>query len=258
MNAAVAMAWRSTTGVLRQPQLLVPGIFFPLFFVGLNTASMGRAPMFLQGQGFPAVDSMLDFLTATVVIQGVLFGAISSGTDLARDIETGFFDRLVSAPVSRLSILVGRLAGAAVFGMMQAIVFVSVMLACGARIKGGFPAVVVLGLMGFFLAMAIGGFAQTMALRTGSAEAVQGAFPIFFILLFTSSMFFPREVMSGWYQDLASANPMSYLVEAARRLVINQFAWSDAAMVIGICVAILAVSMTLATLALAARLRGPS
>ncbi|HEX9682864.1 MAG TPA: ABC transporter permease [Acidimicrobiales bacterium] len=252
------MARRSALGVLRQPQLLVPGVFFPLFFVALNTASLGRAPNLLVSRGFPPVDSMLDFLLATAIVQGILFGATTSGADLARDIETGFFDRLTAAPVPRLSILFGRLAGAAMLGLLQACVFAVVLVAFGASIKGGLGAFAVLLVMAAMLAMGIGGFAQTMALRTGSAEAVQGAFPLFFILMFTSSAFFPRQVMSGWFRSVADVNPLSYLIEGARDLVIFELTLQDTVQVLGICAAILVVSLTAATRAFSRRLREAS
>ena len=67
---------------------------------------------------------------------------------------------------------------------------------------------------------------SAMAIRTGSSEAVQGAFPLLFILLFLSSAFFPRQTMNGTYQRIADLNPVSHLVEGFRDLTIEGLSWS--------------------------------
>jgi ABC-2 type transport system permease protein len=253
VRATLALAGRSAVSVARQPQLVMPSFLFPLFLVAVNTAALGRATSL---PAFPDVDSMLDFLVATVIVQGTLFGAIGSGADLAQDIETGFFDRLVAAPVPRLSILLGRMGGAVVLGAAQVIGFVVVLVAFGAEVKGGLAGFAVLVVLGMMMATGIGGLAMAMALRTGSSEAVQGAFPLFFVLLFTSSAFFPRELMRGWYGAVADVNPMSYLIEGARRLVTDGWSVGDAAQTLGVAGAIIVISFALASSALRWRVRG--
>lgn len=246
-----ALARRAALSVARQPELVVPGVFFPLFFVALNTAAFGRAPML---PGFPEVDSMLDFLLATAVVQGVLFGAVSGGADLAADIESGFFDRLLTSPVPRLSLLVGRLGGSMMLGVVQATFFVLVLLAFGGEVKAGVAGFLVLVAMAVLTAVFVGGLSMSLALRTGSSEAVQGAFPLFFILMFTSSAFFPRELMTGWYGTLADWNPISHLIEGGRDLVISGFEWDAVARALGVPAAMAALTLALAVRSLYARL----
>ena len=255
MNATVvrqswALARRSIIGTARQPEAIFPSIFFPLFFGALSTASFQRST---QLPGFPKVDSFLDFLLAATVVQGVLFGSTAGGNDMAVDIQDGFFDRLVASPVPRPVILVGRLAGTAVLGAVQATAFMTVLTLFGASVKGGIPAAVAIVLVSAVLAVAVGGFAVTLALRTGSTEAVQASFPVFFITLFVSSAFFPRELMSGWFKAAASANPLSWMIEALRRLTIERFSVVDAFEALVIVTALATVSITLAGLALRAR-----
>ena len=103
------MSKRSVIAIVRQPALVVPSLIFPLFFAALGTSSFGRA---VRLPNFPKVDNFLDFALAGTIIQGVLFGSVTGGAALATDIEMGFFDRLLATPTSRISILVGRLAGA--------------------------------------------------------------------------------------------------------------------------------------------------
>jgi ABC-2 type transport system permease protein len=250
----LALSRRTVVGVLRQPQMVIPSLFFPLLFAALNAAAFARSTRL---PGFPKVDSFLDFAVATTIIQGVLFGATTGGSEMAVDIQDGFFDRLVASPVARSSILLGRLAGAAAVGAVQAVVYLSILTAFGASVKGGMAAVLVIILFAMTLAVGIGGFAVALALRTGSAEAVQAAFPVFFISLFLSSAFFPKELMTGWFRTVASLNPFSWMIEAVRALVIRGFSFTDAGRALMFSLALCVLSVSLSSLALRRRVAGP-
>ncbi len=214
-----ALARRAVIGTLRTPQALVPSLFFPLVLMAIFTASFGNAPGTIPG--FPPVRSFLDFALAGAVLQGILIGGTSAGAAFALDIEGGFFDRLVASPVARTAILVGRLAGGVVIAMVQTLFFVGVGVIFGARVEGGVAGLLILLVLAAFLSVAVSGLGVVLALRTGSAEAVQGTFPLFFALLFFSSAFFPRETMTGWFKAVADANPISYLVEAMRDQIVT-------------------------------------
>jgi ABC-2 type transport system permease protein len=220
LSQTLAMSKRSIIAIVRQPALVIPSLVFPLFFAALGTSSFGRA---VNLPGFPKVDNFLDFALAGTIIQGVLFGSVTGGAALATDIEQGFFDRLLATPTSRVSILVGRLAGAALFGAFQALVFILLLLPFGVSIRAGVPGFIVIVLCGGLTGMAIGGFTAAIALKTGSSEAVQGSFPLLFIGLFFSSAFFPRQTMQGAYKVIANINPISHLVEGIRGLVTDGF-----------------------------------
>lgn len=246
-----ALSWRSILALARQPSLVVPSMIFPLFFAALGTASFGRATTI---PGFPEVDSYLDFALAGAIVQGVLFGSTVGATALATDIENGFFDRLLAAPTSRTGIIVGRLAGGMAYGAVQTVVFVALLLPFGMTIEGGVAAVAVLVVAGAVLALAVGALMAALAIRTGSSEATQGAFPLLFIALFFSSAFFPRETMSGLYGTLADWNPVSHLVEGFRDLVIDGFTASAVARAILIPAAISVATIALAVASLRRRL----
>ncbi|MEN9505416.1 MAG: hypothetical protein RI958_1342 [Actinomycetota bacterium] len=247
-----AMSRRSVLAIARQPALVIPSLIFPLFFAALGSSSFNRATAL---PGFPEVDSFLDFALAGSIVQGVLFGSVTGGAALATDIENGFFDRLLASPTSRVSILVGRLAGAAVFGAVQALFFTLVLMPFGVTVRAGAVGMCAIVLSGGLIGMAIGGFTAAMALRTGSAEAVQGSFPLLFIALFLSSTFFPRETMSGIYGAIADLNPLSYLVEGMRGLIIDDLSATYLAEALLIPVAIGVVSIGLALRMLDRRLR---
>ena len=247
-----ALGRRSVLATFRQPTVWFPGVFFPLLIAAVNSAAMGRTTNLA---GFPEVDSFLQFLLPATLVQAVLFGGIIAGSDMALDVEDGFFDRLASSPVSRLSILMGRLSSSAALGVVQAVVIIGVFFVFGARVAGGIPAVLALILLAVVLAVAVGGAAAAIGLRTGSQEAVQNSFPLVFILLFASSAFFPTQLMSGWYQTLAENNPLTWMIDASRALVISEFSMSDVVMMLGVASAFAALSIWIAVRQLYRRLR---
>lgn len=248
---SLALSRRAVLGLFRQPQVWIPSILFPMFFAALNTAALNRTTSL---PGFPAADSFLDFLVPATITQAVLFGSLSGASELAQDIENRFFERLVAAPVWRTSILVGRLAGAGVLGVIQAVAILSVFSLFGARVQAGLPGLVLLPLVAMLLAVAVGALMSSMALRTGSVEAVQGAFPVVFIFIFASSAFFPRQLMQGWFKTMATLNPVSWMIEGLRHQVLVGFDLGEAATALAVPVGIGALSITLALWSLRQRL----
>lgn len=252
MAATVALGRRSVLATARQPAAWVPGVLFPLLIAAVNAASLNRT---IDLPGFPPVDSFLQFLLPATVIQGVLFGGIVGGADVALDIQNGFFDRLLSSPVARPAILLGRLGGAVVLGAVQAVFFLAVFVVFGASIEGGLAAVAVLVVVAMILALAVGGFAAAVGLRTGSQEAVQNFFPLVFVMLFISSAFFPTTLMNGWFRWVAERNPLSWLIDSVRDLVIYGFNGSDALRAVGISAVLAAITVAMAAGQLRRRVR---
>ncbi len=250
----VALAKRAINGSMRQLPLMIPSIIFPLFFVAINTASFNKSLPLLRASGYPKLDSFLTFTLAATVVQGVMFGCVSGATDLATDIEQGFFERLIAAPASRIAIIVARLAGSTVIGIAQGTIFTLLLMAFGARLAGGFGAFAVLIISSGLLALAFGGLLSAIAIKTGSAEVVQSSFPIVFVLLFASSAFFPRETMRGVFKTIAGYNPISPVVEGLRVLIINGWSSSAALKAILIPLAFAIVTFALAARALQKRL----
>ncbi|MEX2628066.1 MAG: ABC transporter permease [Ilumatobacteraceae bacterium] len=218
MAQTAIMSRRAILALWRQPSLVIPSLVFPLFFAALGTSAFSRA---INLPDFPPVRSFLDFALAGAIVQGILFGSLTGATALATDIENGFFDRLLASPTSRLSILLGRLAGGMAYGAFQTAFFIAVLAPFGLVVEAGVVGIVVMLMGGVLTALAVGALMSAMAIRTGSSEAVQGAFPLLFILLFFSSAFFPRATMSGVYARFADVNPVSHLIEGFRDLTID-------------------------------------
>jgi len=222
-----ALARRSIFATFRFPQAWFPSLFFPLVLMAIFTASFGRSIGFIPG--FPHVDGFLSFAVTGAIVQGVLISSVGAGAFFAGDIEGGFFDRLVSSPTSRTAILVSRLCASVVLAGGQAIFFLLIAIIFGATIQGGVVGALIVVVLAALLAIPMAGLGIFLALRTGSAEAVQGMFPLFFALMFFSSTFFPRQTMTGWFQVAADINPISHLVEGMRAQIISGVNWQQAA-----------------------------
>lgn len=246
-----ALSRRAILVTLRQPTSIVPAMFFPLFFMALSSSAFERSTSL---PGFPPVDSFLQFLIVTTIVQGALFGSIAAGSGMATDIEGGFYERLIASPVSRTSILVGRVAGAALIGFVQAWFFFGIASIFGMRSEGGFLSLVMVSIVASIVAAAMGSISVSFALKTGSTEAVQGSFPLMFTLLFLSSAFFPRNLMDGWFQDAASLNPLSHLIEGLRTQVIEGIQIDDYVKAMAIAVGMFVAATVTGLLALRGRL----
>jgi ABC-2 type transport system permease protein len=223
-----AIALRSTLRTARQPAVLVSAILFPMMFFAINAYGLDAATSI---PGFPA-DSYLDFAFAFPLVQAALFGSITAGADLARDIESGFFDRLSLTPMRPVALLAGMLAGVVALGLLQGVVFLAIGLLMGVEVSSGLPGMVVLVLLTTLVALGFGGIGAILALRTGSVEAVESAFPLFFVVIFMSSINLPRDLIEAdWFRFIATINPISYLVEGLRSLVIT--GWDPQALLLG-------------------------
>jgi ABC-2 type transport system permease protein len=226
---------------IRQPGQLVFALVFPLFFIVLIASGLDRASSL---PGFPA-DSYLDFMLAIPFVHGALFTALNAATELGRDIDTGFLNRLALTPARGVAIMLGNLAGGVALALLQFCVYFAGGMLLGAHFAAGVLGVPVLFALGALGAVAIGAAAMTVALRSGSAEAVQGIFPLFFVLLFLSSMNMPRNLIeTGWFRWIANLNPISYLIEGLRSLVVD--GWNAEALALGFGCALAAIVAALA------------
>jgi ABC-2 type transport system permease protein len=245
------LARRSTLKTLRQPAQIVPALIFPLFLLAVNSGGLKDATNL---PGFPT-DSYLTFALAVPFMQGALFSVMNAGTDLARDIETGFLNRLALTPLRGAALLSGLLAGAVVLGLVQAVVYLAVGLIAGAELAAGPAGVLAIVALSVSITVAFGSIGLFAALRSGSGEAVQSLFPVFFVFLFLSSMALPLElIQTDWYRTIATINPVSYLLQAFRSLLIEGWNLGELALGFGIAAALLAIGMYAAAAALKTRL----
>jgi ABC-2 type transport system permease protein len=245
------LARRSVVRTLRQPAMVVPSLLFPLLLLSINSSGLATATHL---PGFPT-SSYFQFALAIPFVQGALFSANSAGTNIAGDIETGFLNRLSLTPLRRVSLMLGQLTGIVALGLIQALTFLLVGLVFGDGIAAGPAGAVVIVLLSLTISLAFGGVGAVIALRSGTAEAVQASFPLFFAALFLSSMSLPRNLIeTDWYQTLATWNPVSYMIEGIRSLVI--VGWDPEALALAFACAggVAAIAITLANSALRNRM----
>jgi len=245
------LARRSVVRTWRQPGSSIAPLLFPLLLLAVNSGGL-RSETRLPG--FPT-HSFFAFALAVPFIQGALFATMNAGTDLARDVQTGFLNRLALTPLRSAALLAGQLGGVVALGLIQACVYLAVGLIVGVRPASGVGGVCVLLVFAALIALAFGSVGAWAALRTGSAESVQSLFPVMFVFLFISSMNIPRNLMgTTWFRDAATANPVSYLLECVRSLIIT--GWDGEALGLGFAIvfAIGIVAIALAAYALPRRL----
>jgi ABC-2 type transport system permease protein len=244
-------AWRAVIRTSRQPIVIVPPLIFPLFLLAINASGLGAAT---DIPDFPT-SSYLAFALAFPFIQGAIFATNTAGTNVAQDIGSGFFNRLSLTPMTGSSLLAGQLTGVLLIGTIQAIAFLGAGLAAGAHLEAGPLGVPVLFALSLCISAAFGAIGLFVGLRTGSGEAVQGLFPLMFILLFLSSATLPRDLIAqDWYRTVATVNPVSYLIEGLRSLIVTGWDGEALALGFGVAIAIFVVGLSAATLAMRERL----
>ena len=246
------LARRSMLKTLRQPFQLFPIVFFPMILLAVNASGLKAATHL---PGFPT-HSYISFSIAVAFVQGGMFSLINTGTNLAEDIETGFFTRLALTPLRRVALIAGLLVGVSALGVLQSAVYIAVGLIAGAHIDAGVGGVFVILLLGAITALGFGAFGCALALKTGSGEAVQGAFPLFFVFIFLSSSNLPRNLLkTGWFHTVANWNPISYLLEGFRSLFIHGWDGPELLRGFGVAVGLSILGLLVVSAALRGRLQ---
>ena len=222
MRESLVLGTRALRETLRTPDSLLPTLLIPLFFLVVNTGQVsGIFPAgsteFLRDQGYAA------FQLPSSLLLAASFG--SAALYLVEEIEGGYFDKLRATPISRISIVLGRLYSEVVKSFAITTAMILIALPFGVRIKSGVLGYLVLLLMVSLWAMVFSGFMQLIALKTRSAAATNAGSLLFFPLLFLTPSFVPRELLSRPMEIAATLNPVTYVMEAARSLILDGFEW---------------------------------
>jgi ABC-2 type transport system permease protein len=251
-RVVLALGRRSSTVQFRKAQLLMPTFVLPLMLLAVVASGTSAARDLPR---FPSVSSYLTFVVPGTLLQGALLAGLTTGTALALDIEFGFFDRLLAAPVSRTSLVLGRMGGTVALALLQSSFFLLVALAFGARYPGGIGGA--LGAIGLatLAAVGVGGLGAAIALRTGSLSLMQSIFPFVFVLMFTAPAFFPRDLLTPTLHDVAAFNPLTYVVEGIRALLTGDRGLGDPWLALAAAAGLAVLTTALANLALRERLR---
>jgi ABC-2 type transport system permease protein len=238
------LARRSVMRTIRQPAQIIPATTFPLILLAINSAGLDSATAI---PGFPT-DSYLTFALAFAFLQAAVFAVIGTGQNLAEDRVNGFFSRMQLTPVRPAALIAGQLAGTLAVGLFQAASYIGVGLAAGGHIEAGIPGALVLIALATLITLAFGSIGLIAGMRASTPETVQGLFPVVFVFLFMSSMALPRDlIQTDWFETIATYNPVSYLIEGIRSLLITGWDGEALALGFGFAVAILAIALAVAT-----------
>lgn len=201
---------RNLRGIARMPSAFIPTLVMPVFFVVTFAGAFGFA-----GRAF-GNGNALSWYAPMAIIQGASFSGMTIGLSTARDFETGFFDRFLLAPVSRLTLLGGALGAAVVRTLATTSVVLVAAAIGGVAVPGGLAGVVVLYLsaIGIGVIGALWGLGlvyRAQSTRVGPLIQVG-----IFLAIFLSTAQVPIAAMSGWLPDVARLNPMTNVLRLAR------------------------------------------
>jgi ABC-2 type transport system permease protein len=231
VNEVLLLARRSVREIARYPEATIPALFIPLFFLAVNIGQVSKTfpstTPFLRGQSYVAFQLPVSLMFAVATA--------SSGLALVTEIDLGYFDKLLAAPIRRSSIIFGRLAADLVRGGLGAIVVLLAGLAFGAHMESGVLGAVVLVVLSALFGVGYAGFAILVALRTRNVQATNTSFLLFFPLLFLTPNFVPFDRLTPVMETLARLNPVSYVIDGLRSLVIEGWSWDK----LGYCAAVI-------------------
>ena len=233
---------------IRQPVIEIGNVFIPIFFFAITVGAISG----IAGKAF-GVTNYVGFQMPVAVLQGVAGAAGAGGLAMTTDIERGYFDKLLLTPSPRISLVAGRLASDGVRVTVISFLILIAGLLTGSGMAAGPGGAIVLLVMAGLFGIAYSGVGVAIALKTGSAQAAQLGFLLFFPLLFLSPAFAPKSVFSGWLAFCATINPVTYLLEGMRDLVLTGWDPGSLAAAFGAIFGIGAFTMTLCVLALRTR-----
>jgi ABC-2 type transport system permease protein len=222
MTYAMVLGRRALREGIRTPEAIVPTLFIPLFFLVVNVGQAakifpGSTTDFLHGQGYGAFQLPSSMLLAASFGTGALF--------LVEEIEGGYFDKLRATPVPRSAIVLGRLIAEGMKTLLIAALIVLLGLIFGITIASGVLGFFLLILLTALWGVVYAGYMQIIALKTRSAAATNSAGLIFFPLLFLTPNFVPRDLLTRPMEIAATINPVTYIMEAMRSLILVDLAW---------------------------------
>jgi ABC-2 type transport system permease protein len=243
-----AIAGRALRAIPRDMTAVVPPVFIALFFFIVNIATLKKVTSSLPGFSYTS------FEMATAILLGVT--GVSRAPALVLDVQSKYFDRLLLTPVRRTAILLGHLAADVAVAAVLTVPILVLGFILGVRFHGGPLGVVVFILLAALWNLAFAGFGYAIALKTGNPAAVNSTFLLFFPFLFLTSSYVPRDQLSGWLNTVAGFNPVTYILDGLRSLVIgNGWQWTQLGQALLAIAIVGVISMTMCFAALRGRVK---
>src|SRR5579862_7848099 len=222
---------RNIKQIWRPVLALIPSLFIPIFFFVVNSVSLSA---FAKVPGFPNV-SYKEFIAPVALFTAIFFSAGNAGIELVQDISNGYFKKLIILPINRMAILLGKLTEVAVQAVLQGLIVLVLLLAVGVQFHTGVFGVVALFAMMTLFAMAWSCIGIIAALRTQNARLVQSMFVLVFPFLYLTTSQAPKQLLPPTFAAIASVNPVTYIIEGVRALVLSD--WSNSAIWQGFVIA---------------------
>jgi ABC-2 type transport system permease protein len=225
MSTSIRIAWgiagRSLMLIPRIPSTFVPSLIMPVF---LTVAFAGAFSGLVLLPGFPA-DKIIDWFIPMTTVQGAAFAGITTGLGVARDLENGFYDRLLSSPASRPALLAGPLLASVLRAMIPLTLLLVIAVAAGASFDGGLAGVATLAIAALGIALAAGAWAVGLALRFKSMQAAPLMQIGVFLSVFLSTAQMPLDLLTGWLHQVARFNPLTNVLGLAREGFLGEVTW---------------------------------
>jgi len=241
------VAGRALRAIPREPESIIPALIIPLFFFAVNTGSLSKVSSFTGIVDYKA------FQIPVAIVFAVT--GISRASALVTDIKSGYFDRLLMTPISRVALLLGLMIADFALVIALSIPVLILGLIVGVDFTTGFVGMLAFLLMSGLWGLAFTGFPYAIALKTGNPAAVNSSFLLFFPFSFLTTSFLPKEALSGWLATAAKYNPVTYLLDGLRAIITTGWEWSSITKALLAIVIIMSISFTLAFVALKGRVR---
>ena len=228
---ARGVAWRQLHNALTNPAYFLPSIAFPLLNFAAFAGGLSRVR---QVPGFDFASSYTAFQFVFILLQSAAFSGVFAGFGVARDFETGFTRRLLLTAPNRSGLVLGYVAASAARWLVVATIVTAVAFATGMRIGGS--GIDLFGLYTLALLMNFAGtlWAAGVAMRIRSQQAGPVMQMPVFLALFFAPVYVPLDLLRGWIHAVATVNPVTSLMEAARGFVSGHPTGSVSAFAIGL------------------------
>jgi ABC-2 type transport system permease protein len=243
-----SIAGRALRAVPRDVAVVIPPVFIALFFFIVNIATLERLTASVPGLDYTA------FQMATAVLLGVT--GVSRAGAVVLDVQNKYFDRLLLTPVRRTAILLGHMAADVAVAAALTVPIITLGLILGVHFHGGPIGVLMFMALAALWSLAFAGFGYAIALKTGNPAAVNSSFLLFFPFLFLTSSYVPRNQLSGWLHTVAALNPVTYILDGLRSLVLSDtWQWGDLGQALVAIAVVGTISMAMCFAALRGRVR---
>jgi ABC-2 type transport system permease protein len=223
----VALGARNLLKNVRTPMLVAVSLLQPVIWLVLFSQIFRGLADTEQFQRL-GYDSYLEFFVPGMVVLSMLFTALQSGMATMTDIDSGMMDKLLSSPIRRSSILLGRVIADAITMLIQGAIILGIAVLMGVRPQTGWLGALAILVYATVFGVVWAGVSNLIALRTRNSELTMVA-GLFFTLpiLFLSPAFFPKPLLPEWLQSVVNGNPAAYVIETGQRLMSTGNDWGQ-------------------------------